>query len=69
MDAGIQLIKKMIQDKPESSLKTIINLCKLIEDINIHSIAELFMIADRPKEMTAFLVECMNKNKNEDKFW
>lgn len=51
------ILRNTLLNNPDSALNVAKNLCKTNPSINIHSIAELFMQANRPKEMTALLVD------------
>ena len=66
---NIQIIKNSLMSNPEGALNIAKNLCKQNPNINVHTVAELFMQNNRPQEMTAFLVECMKGNKPEDGPW
>ena len=65
----ISMLRVMIPANPEGALTTAKNICLKDPSVNVHSIAEIFLQNQRIQELTAFLVECMKGNKNEDGKW
>lgn len=63
------ILKGTIQTNPEAALSVAKNMFKQNPNINVYQIAEMFQQFQRPKEMTAFLVDCMVQNKPEDGIW
>ena len=63
------IIRNALTTNPESALAIAKQLCKQNPNIQVHGIAEMFLQANRPQEMTAFLVECMKSNRPEDSAW
>ena len=74
MKSGIQMdymsmFRDMIPRDPEGALTAAKSLYLKDPNINVYGIAEVFLQQNRIKEMSAFLVECMQQNKPEDGPW
>jgi clathrin heavy chain len=65
----LSMLKQLVLTNSEAALNTAKTLCLKDPSINVHSIAEIFLQANKLQEMTAFLVECMVSNRPEDGPW
>jgi clathrin heavy chain len=65
----VGMLRSMIPSNPEGALNAAKSLCQKDPNVNVHQIAELFLQNNRVQEMTAFLVECMKANRQEDSQW
>lgn len=65
----MSMFREMIPRDPEGALTAVKSLYLKDPNINVYGIAEIFLQNNRIKEMSAFLVECMQQNKPEDGPW
>lgn len=65
----MSMLRNMIQTDPQGAMNTAIKLCQQDSNLNVHSVAELFLQQSRLAELTQFLLECMKGNRPEDGNW